>query len=613
MTTAVMNKKRKQRPIRIQLFRNYFILIFFIIVFITAIMTTVFYRRLAISSIQEVSYRLSAISRDINSNIVSIIAASESVKTDPKLMEILSQRPFDETPIEHIADRVQNILDSSGQDSEIDKIILLDKNLTVLDPMYNRYIYQEGILGNKDFGTFLSGKFLYYISSPGTFPIDMKTTYDQDNLSLSFYQRILDENYWILGYLIAIIRRDALFSQVRIEQLKETFSGITIVDQDNSLIYHEGQAFETDTSSLTGFSQETPNASITHLSGDKYVLLKEPISGVNWYIAGIIPYSFLVRDLNFTLILIFLTGGLFIIIALLLSRTLAKSITRPLETVSAAMHQYDEQKLLDPIDIKTEQQEMQYLISIYNKMVNRIHKSIQNIYSEQEQKKEAELKSLQYELDFLQAQINPHFIHNTLNAIGYQAEKSGNTQVYESLRSFNRLLRAAMSGTEDLIPLSEEITLIQNYINILSLRYGKDIGISYPHKEDMYIQKTGTDQQKEPLLIPKMILQPIVENAVFHGIESSQWAGCIDISLEQHDKDTIIHIKDDGPGMSKEKIQEILQEDHRSTFNRIGIFNVDERLKIFYGDEYGIDITCPESGGTCISIKIPNLGEQADV
>ncbi len=209
---------------------------------------------------------------------------------------------------------------------------------------------------------------------------------------------------------------------------------------------------------------------------------------------------------------------------------------------------------------------------------------------------EKQKKDLEYKM--LQSQINPHFLYNTLNSIKWMADIQGASGISEMTASLAKLLRSISKGTRLLIPIREELSLAQDYFTIQSYRYGGTITLEIQTEAESLLN----------CLILKFTLQPLLENAIFHGIEP-KGAGRITIRVAAEGEQGIrIDVTDDGVGMSREKIRQILQSDaqeSRDLFREIGVYNVHRRLQYEFGEDCGITIESAEHEYTTMSIHIP--------
>ena len=208
---------------------------------------------------------------------------------------------------------------------------------------------------------------------------------------------------------------------------------------------------------------------------------------------------------------------------------------------------------------------------------------------------EKEKNDLEYKM--LQSQINPHFLYNTLNSIKWMATVQGSEGIAEMTTALAKLLKSLSKGTSITVPIREELSLLRDYCTIQSYRYGGTIGVDI-RVDDPAIEDCG---------IVRFTLQPLVENAIFHGIEP-KGSGHIDVHLGFEDGLIRIDVADDGVGMSPEKAEAILQnggETKSEFFRELGVYNVNRRLKFEYGDRAGITINSTEGVGTTMTVRIP--------
>ncbi|MBP3544164.1 MAG: histidine kinase, partial [Lachnospiraceae bacterium] len=211
---------------------------------------------------------------------------------------------------------------------------------------------------------------------------------------------------------------------------------------------------------------------------------------------------------------------------------------------------------------------------------------------------EKQKKDLEYQI--LQSQINPHFLYNTLNSIKWMATIQNAAGIAEMTTALARLLKNISKGNRQIISMREELELLKDYVLIQNYRYGGMVNVSYSIPDDGLLDYA----------IPKLTLQPIVENAIFHGIEAKGANGQITVVFEHENEssDISIHITDNGVGMSEELIQKVLSgsEDEKKTdfFRKVGIHNVDLRLKHTFGEQYGISISSKKGEYTTMTIRL---------
>lgn len=192
-------------------------------------------------------------------------------------------------------------------------------------------------------------------------------------------------------------------------------------------------------------------------------------------------------------------------------------------------------------------------------------------------------------------QINPHYIYNTLASIKWLIWQKNTEKSIEIMDAFIQLLRNTISNTDEYISLEQEIENLNNYILINNTRYGDRI------KVEFYVSK-----QVKKYKIPKMILQPFIENAFFHAFPSNE-TGYIQVFMREKENQMQIEIIDDGVGMEQTQTQGGWMEQKKEHFSGIGMNNVDERLKLLFGQEYGVKIKSSKEEGTTVIVTIPKI------
>ena len=211
----------------------------------------------------------------------------------------------------------------------------------------------------------------------------------------------------------------------------------------------------------------------------------------------------------------------------------------------------------------------------------------QNV-EEQRQKRKSELKALQ-------AQINPHFLYNTLDSIIWMAEWGKTKEVVLMTSSLAKLLRQSISNQNELVRVEEEVEYTRSYLTIQKMRY-KD-------KLEYEILVNPEIQSKK---IPKLVLQPLVENAIYHGIKYKEGKGVVCIDGYKEGSSMVLKVQDDGIGMNEEQLKKIFEKRETDTRrNGVGVLNVHERIQLYYGKEYGLKFSSIEGFGTTVEIRIP--------
>ena len=233
--------------------------------------------------------------------------------------------------------------------------------------------------------------------------------------------------------------------------------------------------------------------------------------------------------------------------------------------------------------------------------VESVKQLIEENYSAKVQKEELKRKQKEMQFEMLASQINPHFLYNTLETIRMKAYCNGETELASVVKKLSKLLRRNLEVSDRSVSLASELEMIEAYLDIQKFRFGERI--SY-HIEN----KIGSEKY---YLLP-LLLQPIVENAFIHGLEAKLGSGKIVCSIKEQDYCLKIAISDNGLGISKERLQQIQRSLHGEQIeesNRVGLKNINARIKLYYGDMYGVTIESLEAQGTTVTIVLPKMQE----
>lgn len=322
------------------------------------------------------------------------------------------------------------------------------------------------------------------------------------------------------------------------------------------------------------------------------IVVTRPLANHGLYASEYLNERLLSRDISrtfFLVVLIILTAAA--AVGILLSLFLSKTVNVPVRQLQTRM------KRIAAGDFSRDPAtEWPHELGDIGKSINDLS---ENVLSLMNQRLETERQKQDYEYRMLQSQINPHFLYNTLNSIKWMATIQNAPGIAEMTTALSRLLKEISKGTTNLVPLSREISLLNDYFTIQQYRYGGIVTLSFDIK----------DEALTACQILKFTLQPIVENAIFHGIEPKGCAGTITIKIYQ-DENTDVHIDitDDGVGMDAGLAAHILERDTAagsSFFKEIGISNVHKRLQYEFGASYGLHMTSSPGSFTTVSVLLP--------
>ncbi|WP_182200289.1 cache domain-containing sensor histidine kinase [Paraliobacillus salinarum] len=374
-----------------------------------------------------------------------------------------------------------------------------------------------------------------------------------------------------------------LFSNIELQDGGQLFiidnDNRVVFDSENEVVGREYKGIETIRQNADGhyFVERDEN-------GQKLLIAHKKIKGFDWLAVETIPYNSLMESNK---VIFLYTAGIFLvsfILAGVIWYFVSSSIMKPIKKLTSTMKKVEDGDLTARADIERDD-EIGLMNQHFNYMIDQIQELFQTNLEEQEKKKTAEYKALQ-------AQINPHFLYNTLNTIRWMAIIQKVEPIQEAIEVLGRLLRSKFKSPGQFTTLEEEIDYLKDYIYIEKLRYNNKFDVEYYIQPDLLTTSCI-----------KFMLQPIVENAIFHGIQPKEGPGKIIIAIQQKDDLIVIDVWDDGVGMDKQQIEAIQMK--MSELAGIGIGNVDERLKLTYGEQYGLSIKSEVGMFTEIKIIYP--------
>lgn len=314
----------------------------------------------------------------------------------------------------------------------------------------------------------------------------------------------------------------------------------------------------------------------------------------DWDIIGAIPMKpYLSQIYKVKQILLFML----ILIAFIFVGGLLKvssSIVKPIESLRLLMKRAEAGDLTVRYQQKAPD-EIEDLGKSFNIMIVKLNELIQRVYKEQKEKRKAEMAALQ-------ANIKPHFLYNTLDTIHWMAKEYQADDIAKTVDALSNLFRIALSKGSENITISQEIHHVRSYLQIQKVRY-----------EEMITYDIKVDEDCEHLLVQKLILQPLVENSIYHGIKQSRRNGKIAINVWKEEEEVYFSVEDNGLGMTPERlerIKEAIQQCKTEKDGAYGLVNVHQRILLNYGEPFGVYIESRENEGTLVLVRHPILTEE---
>ena len=302
--------------------------------------------------------------------------------------------------------------------------------------------------------------------------------------------------------------------------------------------------------------------------------------------------NFFVEMIRFSVVAF---AAIFVLITVL-SYYIPLSITRPIRKLSEVTDQVAKGDLTVRSDVRSGA-EVSVLSDSLNTMIDKI-----DVLLEQVKKEQIRLRKAEFEL--LQSQINPHFLYNTLDAIVWLAEAGEQKKVVSMVGSLSDFFRTSLNQGKDIITIKEELQHSRSYLEIQQMRY-----------QDILNYEIHVPEELHRYLIPKITIQPLVENALYHGIKNKRGLGRIVISGRKEEDFLILQIEDNGIGMRKERLDQVkegMNQKIPTEKDIYGLYNVNERIRLNFGEKYGLSIESTYGEGTVVSIILPYVDHKSE-
>jgi two-component system sensor histidine kinase YesM len=418
------------------------------------------------------------------------------------------------------------------------------------------------------------------------------TSLQSKKYAFTVVRKIMDLSLSPIG-LIAVDANISLIEDQVIELDKVTRGKSVIIDNEANVIYDsDKKLLSTNIADDSRVKKAVGDSGSFYdeLNGEAYLNIYNTSSKTKWKVLVSIPTKELRKDTNIIRNVTWAATFITIAVALLISILLTFALTRPLRTMMRLMRRVQEGNLNVHFQVKRKD-EIGQLGNQFNRMVLRINELIHDIYLMESKKKEAELNALQN-------QINPHFMYNTLESIRMMAELNDDERIADMISLLGQLLRYSISDLNTLVTVRQEIEHVQTYIEILNYRY--------PNRFELQIDLSDA-MMDYPLI--KLILQPIVENAIYHGLDEVTPMK-IEILGQFEQNQLLLRIRDDGIGMEKSVMEKLnrtlhLGEGQMKDKGGIGLKNVNQRLKLQYGEASGLTVHSVMDEGTEVVLHLP--------
>lgn len=392
------------------------------------------------------------------------------------------------------------------------------------------------------------------------------------------------------GINMVRLNYESLISVYQTEPLKET--NIYIYGPEGGLFYTNAVENGEEEELYRQVSNQNSDTGYLYWNGEKQYYIGYGVGNGGMSTISLMPYQSLLKDANTLRRQFFLIGAGAVLFAAVMAVYFSGRLCTNLHLLMQSMEEIQSGNLTVRSPIQG-QDEIGVLSRSFNHMVERIGELLEEVRQKEKLKREAQQS-------VLATQIEPHFLYNSIDSIQHVAHMRKETEIEQVAGALSELLRSVLSDRNEFITLWEEREYIENYITIERFKYRSDFELLWDVDEQLWTWK-----------VPKLLLQPVVENALIHGISTRESGGVIQIKICRQEELVIVKILDNGKGMSQEKIEQLLsevQKTDKSGFRRVGFANVMNRIRLIYGEEYGGTIYSCEGLFTCVELTLPAEG-----
>lgn len=415
------------------------------------------------------------------------------------------------------------------------------------------------------------------------------SNYSADEV-VSIAKAVLDP---VTGKRVGVILID-----LKLDKIKQVIEAITfgksgflyIMDANGGIVYAPINpiVYRVKTEWLT----DSANSIVKRIQGSDFQIIYKDSAYTNWKTIGVFSLNETLNEVTILRHYSIFIGIVTLVLAIAAAFFFTASIAKPLSKLRSLMKKAEDGDLSVRFNSRYND-EIGQLGNSFNTMIKEISNLVDMVYVEQRRKREAELKTLQ-------AQIKPHFLYNTLYTIQWMAQERGAQDIVAIVGALANLFRIGLSKGKEMISVYEELEHVQSYLAIQKARY-----------EDKLTYEVTYDEEVLNYSVLKLILQPLVENAIYHGLNGRRGGGNIKITAQIKDKKIYFCVTDNGIGITRSKLEEIeqlLEHNYVETVKTgLGIFNVNERIKLSFGSEYGLVYTSIYGEGTQVEVWHPIL------
>lgn len=505
-------------------------------------------------------------------------AVSRLLAENPQLVAYLSDRVRDKTIKETLLSTIDTTM---ATDPFIESVVIVSKDGEILsNEKYLSMSMSSNMMKEPWYVSAINNGEKPVLTSARMQDFSM----DKDNWVISLSREIKNEQGKNIGVLLIDIQYNVIEDYLaNLDLGKSGFS--FILNANNEVVYHKDPAYFQNINKQQFLQQITDNSKVFDRTEDTFTHTFS-LKNADWRFVGVSSQDELAAIKDKLLKIFIVAGLIFLVIATISVVHFTGRITKPFQKLELAMQEIEKGLVEIPIDYKG-CYEAQSLTRHFNGMMMEIKKLMQEITVKEKDLRRSEISTLH-------SQINPHFLYNTLDTIVWMAEFNDSEKVIKMTKALAQFFRLSLSGGEELTTVENEMDHVRQYLFIQKERYGEQLTYTIDCDSDLL-----------QLQMPKILLQPIVENALYHGIRGLSRPGLIQLEAKAKGQDIIFTIRDNGEGFDVETLSQNKESKKTKTkLGGVGIQNVDDRIKLYYGAAYGLLIKSSSSNGTIVEIKI---------
>lgn len=412
-------------------------------------------------------------------------------------------------------------------------------------------------------------------------------------VSLSRAVELTSNGTSTLGVLLVDMNYSSIEQILKKANVGNSSEYVYLIDGKGEIIYHPRQKliytdlYQENNIEAAGYEDGSTEEIF---QGEKRLVTVKTVSYTGWKIVSVVPMSSFDMGMTGTKYFVIMLVTVSMLAVILLNQLVSASIAMPLKKLNNSVKEWETGNMNPSIYIGGSM-EVEHLGCTLRSTVEQIRQLMQDIVVEQEEKRKSEL-------DALQSQINPHFLYNTLDSIVWMIEGERYEDAVFMITQLASLFRISLSRGKTVISVEDELKHARNYMNIQKVRY-----------KNIFEVRFDIDPEILQCCTVKLVVQPLLENAIYYGVECMDGDGEIDVNGYRREDDIYIEVRDNGLGIPEDEVEQLLKENNRvhKRGSGVGLLNVHNRIRLRFGEEYGLEIESEPDEGTTVRIHLPYI------